>query len=130
MVLYSGFIICFKGSLQNKVKFDMIDHPDELKADWINRDKVRISQKLFLYSDNRVVGINHFSQGKDQNSRNCYFNIYLDPKFNQLENFQRLYDEMLVRIKVFDCNRLFPWAWDHDNYKNYIKFDINIYKSI
>ena len=34
--------------IQNKVKFDMVDDPDELKLDWQNRDTYVLSQKLFL----------------------------------------------------------------------------------
>lgn len=108
--------------IQNLVKFDMVDDPDELKLDWHNRDTSVLSQKLFLDLDGKKIGVIHFTQGSGQKKNIYYFNMYLDPVYDGCNYRRKLYDEMLERLTKIGCTRLFPWAWDHDNFKSYIRF--------
>ncbi len=108
--------------IQNLVNHDSIDHPDDLKQKWLNRDKTVLTEKYFLCKNGERKGILHFSQGSKVNKRNCYFNIYLDPDIQTHSNYNLLYEQLLKRVSEFNCNRLFPWTFLHDNYRNYIDF--------
>jgi mycothiol synthase len=107
--------------VSNLVNHDSIDHPDDDKHEWNNRDKSLISDRLLLYSDTILIGILFYGQGRAENSKTCFFNIILDPHFNDNDYREFLYQEMLNKIKIFDCNKLFSDLYDHSNYKNYKK---------
>ncbi|MDP6684473.1 MAG: GNAT family N-acetyltransferase [Candidatus Marinimicrobia bacterium] len=108
--------------IQNLVNHDSIDHPDDLKQKWLNRHKTVLAEKYFLSENEINTGILHFSQGSKANNQNGYFDICLDPDFQTYSNYKLLYDQLLKRVKKFNCNRLFPWCYLHDNYKKYIEF--------
>ncbi len=108
--------------IQNLVNHDTIEHANDLKQKWENRDKTVLSEKYFLCNNIKNVGILHFSQGVQVNKRNCYFNIYMDPDFQSTSNYKILYDQLLKSVAEFDCSRLFPWTFLHSNYSNYITF--------
>ena len=105
--------------IRNLVNHDSIDHPDEDKNDWAIRDKSLIRNRLLLYNDNRLIGLLYYVQGRDENSKTCFFNIVLDPQYNNNGYRELLYQEMLKKVKIFDCNKLFPHVYDHPNYINY-----------
>ena len=102
--------------LYNLVSHDDKDHPDDVKDDWLIRDKNIIRNRLFLNQDNSVIGYLGYGQGRDENKQNCYFNIYLDPNFNGNGYRQQLYDQMLQEVQAFRCNRLYMSIYEHENY--------------
>ena len=51
--------------IDNLVNHDSIDHPDEDKNDWKNRDKSLIRDRLLLYNNNKLIGVLYYSQGMD-----------------------------------------------------------------
>jgi len=105
--------------VRNLVNHDSIDHPDYDKDDWKIRDKSLIRDRLLLCYDNRLIGLLYYVQGRDENSKTCFFNIVLDPQYNNNGYRELLYQEMLKKVKIFDCNKLFPHVYDHPNYINY-----------
>ena len=108
--------------IHNSVLHDFSDHPDELKKNWILRDKTCVAEKYFLLNKEERVGIIHLNQGTGKNHQNCYFEIFIIPELQSYENYKILYDQMLIRVKKIQCNRLYPWSYLHENYKNYIDF--------
>jgi hypothetical protein len=59
--------------IRNLVNHDSIDHPDEDKNDWAIRDKSLIRDRLLLYHGNILIGLLYYVQGRDENSRTCFF---------------------------------------------------------
>ena len=111
--------------LYNLVSHDDKEHPDDIKDDWAIRDQSIIRDRLFLYKDNTVIGYLGFGQGRNENKQNCYFNIYLDPKYNGNGYRQKLYDKMLEQVQVFSCKRLYMSIYEHENYDESKKLLIN-----
>ena len=75
-----------------------------------------------MYDDETVLGYLGYAQGRDENHRNCYFNIFLDPKYNGNGYRKLLYDRMLEDIQSFDCNRLYADIYEHPNYDQFKEF--------
>ena len=111
--------------IRNLVNHDSIDHPDEDRTDWKIRDKSLIRDRLLLYNDNKLIGLLYYVQGRDENSKTSFFNIIIDPEYNNNEYRDLLYLKMLKEVKCFDCNKLFSNIYDHPNYKNYQNLLIN-----
>ena len=111
--------------LYNLVSHDDKDHPDDVKDDWLIRDKSIIRNRLFLYRDNAVIGYLGYGQGRDENKQNCYFNIFLDPNCNGNRYRQQLYDQMIQEVQAFSCKRLYMSIYEHENYDESKKLLIN-----
>ena len=111
--------------IRNLVNHDSIDHPDYDKDDWQTRDQSLIRDRLLLYNKDKLIGTLYYIQGRNENSRTSFFNIILDPKYNNHGYRQLLYQEMLNQVKKFDCNKLYTNVYDHLNYKKYQKLLIN-----
>ena len=105
--------------LYNLVSHDDKEHVDDMKEEWAIRDKNFQRDRLLLYKDGMVVGYLGYAQGRDENHRNCYFNIFLDPEYNGNGYRQLLYERMLEDIKSFDCNKLYADVYEHPNYEEY-----------
>ena len=43
--------------IDNLVNHDSIDHPDDDKNNWENRDKNLFRDRLLLYRDNKLIGV-------------------------------------------------------------------------
>jgi len=108
--------------LYNLVSHDDKEHVDDMKDGWAVRDKSIQRDRLLLFDENLVLGYLGYAQGRDENHRNCYFNIFLDPQYNGKKYRQLLYDRMLEDIKAFECNRLYADIYEHPNYDNFKKF--------
>jgi len=108
--------------LFNLVSHDDIEHVDDMKEGWAVRDKSLKRDRLLLYDDEAVLGFLGYAQGRDENHKNCYFNIYLDPHYNGHGYRKLLYDRMLADIQTFDCNRLYADIYEHPNYDYFKKF--------
>jgi len=111
--------------VRNLVNHDSIDHPDEDKNDWAIRDKGLIKDRLLLYNNHKLIGLVYYGQGRNENSRTCFFNIVLDPKYHNNDYREILYQEMLKKIKKFDSNKLYSNVYDHANYRNHQNLLIN-----
>ena len=107
--------------IRNLVNHDSIDHPDYDKDEWAIRDKNLIKDRLLLYYNNKLIGLLYYGQGRNENSRTCFFNIVLDPKYNNNGYREILYQEMLKKIKKFDSNKLYSNVYDHANYRKHQK---------
>ena len=105
--------------IRNLVNHDSIDHPDEDKNDWAIRDKSIIRNRLLLYNDNKLIGLLYYAQGRDENSQTSFFNIVIDPQYNNHGYRKLLYQEMLNEVKCFECNKFFSNIYEHPNYKNH-----------
>ena len=108
--------------LYNLVSHDDKEHVDDMKEGWAIIDKSLKRDRLLLYEDDNVLGYLGYAQGRDENHRNCYFNIFLDPQYNGKGYRQILYDKMREEIKTFDCNKLYADLYEHPNYEEYKKF--------
>ena len=111
--------------IRNLVNHDSIDHPDEDKTDWAIRDKSIIRNRLLLYNDNTLIGLLYYAQGRDENSQTSFFNIVIDPQYNNHGYRELLYQEMLQEVQGFKCNKLFSNIYEHPNYKNHQDLLIN-----
>ena len=111
--------------LYNLVSHDDTEHVDDIKDSWAIKDKDRQRDRLFLYDKNTVLGYLGYAQGRDENCRNCYFNIFLDPQYNDNGYRQLLYERMLEEIQTFDCDRLYADIYEHPNYDQFKKFLLN-----
>jgi len=107
--------------IYNVVSHDDKDHPDDIKEAWAIRDKKKVKDKLLLYIDKNVVGFLAYVQGRDQNEKNCYFNIYLLPEHNGNGYRQLLFNKMLKEVHKFGCKRLYANIYEHNNYSEYKK---------
>ena len=107
--------------LFNLVSHDDKEHVDDMKEGWAVRDKSLQRDRFLLYDDDTVLGFLGYAQGRDENHRNCYFNIYLDPEYNGNGYRKLLYDRMLQDIETFDCNRLYADIYEHTNYDQFKK---------
>jgi len=111
--------------LYNLVSHDDTEHVDDIKDSWAIKDKDRQRDRLFLYDENTVLGYLGYAQGRDENCRNCYFNIFLDPQYNGNGYRQLLYERMLEEIQTFACNRLYADIYEHPNYDHFKKSLLN-----
>ena len=111
--------------IYNMVSHDEKVHIDEEKEDWSNRDKSIVTERLLLYIDNKIVGFLRYSLGKKINKHKCFFNIFIDPRFNNQGFRQLLYGKMLDNIKLFNCDALYMEIYDHVNYKDAKSFLIS-----
>ena len=105
--------------LYNLVSHDHVDHPDDMKEGWEIRDKSLIRDRLLLYKNDQMLGYLGYAQGRKENAKNCYFNIFLDPSYNGNGYRQLLYDKMLEEVQIFNCNRLYADVFEHPNYDDY-----------
>ncbi len=111
--------------VRNLVNHDSIDHPDEDKNNWAIRDKSLRRNRLLLYSNNKFIGLLYYVQGRDENNQTSFFNIVIDPQYNNHGYRAILYNEMIKEVKKFNCNRLFSNIYDHSNYQHYQRLLIN-----
>jgi len=102
--------------IDNLVNHDSIAHPDEDKNEWSIRDKNIIRDRLLLYKQNILIGVMYYSQGRDENNQTTFFTLNLDPNYNNMGYRNLLYNKMLERIKVFNCNKVHTSIYDHPNY--------------
>ena len=102
--------------IDNLVNHDSIAHPDEDKNEWNIRDKSIIRDRLLLYKDNILIGVMYYSQGRDKNNKIIFFTLNLDPKYNNKGYRKLLYNKMLERVKIFNCNTVHTSIYDHPNY--------------
>ena len=68
--------------IDNLVNHDSINHPDDDKNDWEIRDKSLIRDRLLLYNNDKLIGVLYYSQGRDENTRTCFYTLHLDPEYN------------------------------------------------
>ena len=61
--------------LYNLVSHDDKEHVDDTKESWETNDKNLQRDRLLLYNGDNVLGYLGYAQGRDENHRNCYFNI-------------------------------------------------------
>ena len=107
--------------IDNLVNHESIDHPDDDKREWNIRDKNIIRNRLLLYKNNILIGVLYYSQGRNENSRTCFYTLNLDPTYNHNGYRELLYDKMLGEIKKFDCNLVHTSIYDHPNYSEHRK---------
>ena len=107
--------------IANLINHDSIDHPDDEKNDWELRDKSLIRDRLLLYRNEELIGALYYGQGRDGNSKTAFFSIELNPEYNCNGYRERLYQEMLKRVKEFNCEKLHTSIYDHPNYTEYKK---------
>ena len=84
--------------LFNLVSHDDKEHVDDMKEGWAIIDKSLKRDRLLLYEDDNVLGYLGYAQGRNENHRNCYFNIFLDPQYNGNGYRQILVDVLLVQL--------------------------------
>ena len=108
--------------LFNLVSHDDQEHVDDMKESWAVNDKSLQRDRLLLYNGDIVLGYLGYAQGRDENHRNCYFNIFLDPQYNDNGYRKLLYERMLEDIKAFECNRLYADIYEHPNYDHFKQF--------
>ena len=102
--------------IDNLVNHDSIAHPDEDKNEWNIRDKSIIRDRLLLYKDNILIGVMYYSQGRDENNKIIFFTLNLDPNYNNNGYRKLLYNKMLERVKILNCNKVHTSIYDHPNY--------------
>ena len=102
--------------IDNLVNHDSIAHPDEDKHDWNIRDKSIIRDRLLLYKEDILIGVMYYSQGRDENNRTTFFTLNLDPNYNSSGYRQLLYNKMLEKVRVFNCNKVHTSIYEHSNY--------------
>ena len=107
--------------VDNLVNHDFIAHPDNDKNSWKRRDKSLIRDRLLLYNDTVLIGVLYYSQGRDKNNRTTFFTTHLDPSYNYKGYRKLLYNEMLERVKTYNCNKLLTSIYKHSNYKEHQK---------
>jgi len=110
--------------IDNLVNHDSIDHPDEDKNNWNIRDKSIIRDRLLLYKENILIGVMYYSQGRDENDQTTFFTLNLDPNYNNKGYRNLLYNKMLERVKIFNCNKVHTSIYDHPNYNEIKKLII------
>ncbi len=103
--------------IDNLVNHDSIAHPDEDKNEWNIRDKSIIRDRLLLYRENTLIGVIYYSQGRDENNKTTFFTLNLDPNYNNNGYRKLLYNKMLERVKIFNCNKVHISIYDHPNYE-------------
>jgi GNAT superfamily N-acetyltransferase len=103
--------------IDNLVNHDSIAHPDEDKNEWNIRDKSIIRDRLLLYRENTLIGVIYYSQGRDDNNKTTFFTLNLDPNYNNNGYRKLLYNKMLERVKIFNCNKVHISIYDHPNYE-------------
>ena len=103
--------------IDNLVNHDSIAHPDEDKNEWNIRDKSIIRNRLLLYRENTLIGVIYYSQGRDENNKTTFFTLNLDPNYNNNGYRKLLYNKMLERVKIFNCNKVHTSIYDHPNYE-------------
>tara|TARA_B100000609_G_C17221851_1_gene440712 strand:+ start:3917 stop:4885 length:969 start_codon:yes stop_codon:yes gene_type:complete len=108
--------------IRNLVNHDCVDHPDEDKNDWEIRDKSKIRNRLLLYDNKKLIGLLYYTQGRGENNQTSFFNILINPKYNNNGFREMLYQEMLNEVKCFECNQLYSNVYEHSNYKTYHRF--------
>lgn len=101
----------------NLVSHDFISHPDIEKENWDLRDLSVNTDRLLLYHHNTMIGFLRYCQGRDENKRKCFFNIFIDPKYNDKGYRQLLYNRMLDEVKNINPNAYYMEIYDHPNYK-------------
>lgn len=107
----------------NLVSHDYISHPDIEMDEWALRDLNVKRDRFLLFKENSVIGFLRYSQGRDDNKKKCFFNIFLDPDYNGYGYRQLLYEKMLKEIEFFKPNALYMEIYDHPNYtcsKNFL----------
>ena len=105
--------------IDNLVNHDSIDHPDDDKNDWYNRDRSLIRDRLLLYKESKLIGVIYYSQGRDGNNRTCFYTLNLNPEYNNNGYRLLLYNTMLKEVKKFNCNMIHTSIYKHSNYKEH-----------
>ena len=111
--------------VDNLVNHDFIAHPDDDKDSWKIRDKSLIRDRFLLYDNNKLIGAIYYSQGRDENSKTCFYTLNLDPEYNHNGYRKLLYNTMLDKIKKNNCNMVHTSIYDHPNYNEHKELLIN-----
>ena len=110
--------------IDNLINHDSIDHPEDDKNDWKIRDKSIIRDRLLLYKKDVLIGIIYYSQGRDENKQTAFFTLNLDSKYNNKGYRSLLYNTMLEKVQLFNCNKVHTSIYDHPNYEEVKKLII------
>lgn len=102
--------------IDNLVNHDSISHPDDDKDAWKIRDKNILRDRLLLYKEDILIGVIYYSQGRDENNKTTFFTLNLDPKYNNKGYRKLLYNKMLERVQMFNCNKVHTSIYNHPNY--------------
>ena len=107
--------------IDNLVNHDSISDPNEDKNDWKIRDKSKIRDRILLYKNNILIGVIYYSQGRNKNNKICFYTLHLDPAFNNFGYREMLFQELLKKVKLFNCNLLHTSIYNHPNYNEHKK---------
>ena len=110
--------------IDNLVNHDSIAHPDEDKNEWSIRDKNIIRDRILLYKEDILIGVLYYSQGRDENKQTAFFTLNLDPNYNNNGYRSLLYNSMLEKVQIFNCNKVHTSIYDHCNYEEVKKLII------
>ena len=110
--------------IDNLVNHDSINHPDDDKDSWKIRDKSLIRDRLLLYDKDILIGAIYYSQGRDENNKTTFFTLNLDPDYNNNGYRKLLYNKMLEKVKIFNCNKVHTSIYNHPNYEEVKKLII------
>ncbi len=110
--------------IDNLVNHDSLAHPDDDKNEWNIRDKSIIRDRLLLYEKDILIGVIYYSQGRKENKQTVFFTLNLDPKYNNKGYRSLLYNAMLKKVAIFNCNKVHTSIYDHSNYKEVKKLVI------
>tara|TARA_B100001750_G_scaffold214775_1_gene198153 strand:- start:90 stop:1055 length:966 start_codon:yes stop_codon:yes gene_type:complete len=107
--------------IDNLVNHDSIFHPDDDKNSWAIRDRSIIRDRLLLYSNNTLIGVLYYSQGRNENSKTTFYTLNLDPAYNNNGYRNLLFSKLLDKVKKFNCNLVHTSIYDHSNYEEHKK---------
>jgi len=110
--------------IDNLVNHDSINHPDDDKDSWKIRDKSLIRDRLLLYDKDILIGAIYYSQGRDENNKTTFFTLNLDPSYNNNGYRKLLYNKILEKVKIFNCNKVHTSIYNHPNYEEVKKLII------
>ena len=85
--------------IDNLVNHDSISHPDDDKNSWKIRDKRLVRDRLLLYSNNTLIGVLYYSQGRNENSKTAFYTLNLDPAYNNNGYRNLLFSKLLDKAK-------------------------------
>ena len=98
--------------IQGLITHDYIPDPDYYMDHWHLRYKSCFKEKLIISQDDTIIGCAYLSQGREVNKTNLYFELYINPVFQQKGYGTLAFELIYKQAKDIGCTKLFTFIWN------------------
>ena len=103
-------------NIEGLVAHDYIPDSEETLENWQLNDPKYFNDKLVAEISSEMVGCMHISQGREENSHILFFNLFVNPKYQNQGVGTAMYNKLITKCKSLGCAKIHSHIYDHPNW--------------